>query len=98
MDAGDQVDEEVAAEAFAVIGVAPPAEEAHGIEGALGSVAEESVPVDSFFAGIGRNVIDPGAARRIAVPIGVDGEDFAEFAGIVNFFGLGVKNGADALA
>src|ERR1035438_4103670 len=39
-----------------------------------------------------------GAAGRIAVPVCVDGEDFAEFAGIVNLFGFGVEDGADALA
>jgi hypothetical protein len=98
LDAGEQVDEEIAAEALAVVFVATPAEEANGIERDFGRVAEEGVPVDGFFAGVGRHGINPGAAGRIAVPVGVDGEDFAEFAGIVNFFGLGVEDGTDALA
>ena len=51
-----------------------------------------------LFAGVGRNGIDPGAAGRIAIPVSVDGEDFAELAGIVNLFGLGVEHGTDALA
>ena len=98
LNAGEQVNEEIAAEALAVVGEAAPAEEADGIEGDFGSVAEERVPVDGLFAGVGRNGIDPGAAGRIAVPVSVDGEDFAEFAGIVNLFGLGVEDGTDALA
>ena len=98
VDSGNQMDEEITAQAFAIIGVAAPAEEADGIEGALGRGAEEGVPVDGFFAGVGRNGLDPGAAGGIAVPVSVDGEDLAELAGIVNLFGFGVKDGADTLA
>ena len=92
------MDEEIATEAFAVVGEAAPAEEADGIEGALGCTVEESGPVDGLVTGIGWNGVNPGSARRVAVPVGVDGEDFAEFAGIVNLFGFGVEHGADALA
>src|SRR4029077_2697312 len=62
LNAREQVDEEIAAQALAVVFVAAPAEEANGIERDLGGVAEERVPIDSFLAGVRRNGIDPGAA------------------------------------
>src|SRR5208283_1242706 len=61
LDAREQVNEKIAAEALAVVSEAAPAEEADRIESLLGRVAEERVPVDGFFAGVGRNGIDPGA-------------------------------------
>src|SRR6266581_2783339 len=64
----------------------------------LGCAADESIPVNRFFAGVGRDGIDPGAAGRIAVPVRVDGKNFTELARIVNLFRLGVEDGADALA
>src|SRR5579862_1840364 len=62
VNAGNQVDEEIAAEAFAVVGKAAPTEEADGIEGVLGSADQERVPVNRLFAGVGRYGINPGAA------------------------------------
>ena len=93
-----QVDEEIAAESLAVVGEAAPAEESHGIEGVLGGAVDECVPVDGLRAGVGRNGIDPGAAGRIAIPVSIDGSDFAELAGIVNLLGFGVEDRTDALA
>src|ERR1700736_6236908 len=71
VNAGDQVNEKISSKAFAIIGVAAPAEEADGIESVLGRVSKKRIPIDSFFAGIGGNGIDPGAAGRIAVPVSV---------------------------
>ena len=98
LDAGEQVHEQISAESLAVVGEAAPAEEADGIEGELGRVAEEGIPVDGLFTGVGRNGIDPGAAGRVAIPVSVDGEDFAQFAGIVNLFRFRVEHGTHALA
>ena len=67
MDSGEQVHEKVAGQTFAVIGEAAPAEEARGVKGTLWRADQKLVPVDGFFAGIGGNGVDPGAARRIAI-------------------------------
>src|SRR5262249_53485096 len=80
MDAGKQVDEEIAAKSLSIISEAAPAEETLGIERTFWRVAQEGVPVDRFLAGVGRNRIDPGAGGRVAIPIGVNAEDLAEFA------------------
>src|SRR5438045_6757502 len=64
----------------------------------LGGAVDECVPVDGLRAGVGRNGIDPGAAGGIAIPVSVDGSDFAELAGIVNLLGFGVEDRTDALA
>ncbi len=82
------MNEQVAAESLAVVAEAAPAEETDGIVGALGGLAEEGVPVNRFFTGVGRNGIDPCAAGGVAVPVGIDGENFAELAGVVDFFAL----------
>src|SRR5579859_6323215 len=46
VNAGEQVDEEIAAESLAVVGEAAPAEEADGIEVVGRRAADESLPID----------------------------------------------------
>src|SRR5579862_5651169 len=77
VNAGEQVDEEIAAESLAVVGEAAPAEEADGIEVVGRRAADESLPIDGLRAGVRRNGINPGAAGRVAVPIRIDREDLA---------------------
>src|SRR5580658_361528 len=80
VDSGNQVNEQVAAQALAVVGEAAPAEKTYRIEGPLGSAAEKRVPVDRLLTRVGRNGINPSAAGAVAVPIGLDGGDLAELA------------------
>src|ERR1700685_1877614 len=77
---GNQMDEEITAQALAIVGKAAPAEEADGIEGTLGRIAEEGIPVDGFFAGVRRNGVCPGTAGSIGAPVGIDGEELTDFA------------------
>ena len=76
----EQVDEQVARDGRPVVGVVPPAEEADGIERALGRGAEEPVPVDRLGRGVGRQRVLPGADRRVAVVPRLDRVDRADGA------------------
>ena len=68
VDAGQQVDEQVARDGRAVVPVVPPAEEPRSAsKGRFGRVAEEAVPVDRLRRGVGRDRVLPGADGRVAV-------------------------------
>ena len=86
------------AKPFAVVGEAAPAEEACGVKGPLRRAHEKCVPVDGLLAGVGRNRINPGAARRVAIGRAFDEEHVAERARCVDFARLLVDDRADALA
>src|SRR5690606_19512620 len=98
MDPGEEVDEEVARDAGSVVAVVAPAEEADGFEGALGRATEEAVPVDVLGGGVGRDGVLPRADGGIAVEVDVDVVELADDAGGEELLGLGVDDGADALA
>src|SRR5580704_8146364 len=69
VDSGNQVNEQIAAEALAVVGEAAPAEKARGIERPRRRSAKKCIPVDCLLAGVGRNGINPRSAGTVAVPI-----------------------------
>src|SRR5262249_15638623 len=94
----DQVNEQISCKALAIVGEAAPAKEPRRIKRPLRRVAEESVPVDGLLAGVGRNWINPRAARGITIPVGIDVENVAQFSGVVDFLCFRVEDGADALA
>src|SRR5580704_14464259 len=77
VDSGNQVNEQIAAEALAVVGEAAPAEKARGIERPLRRSAKKCIPVDCLLAGVGRNGINPRSAGTVAVPICLDRGDLA---------------------
>src|SRR5579863_4513232 len=58
----EQVNEQVAGQTFAVVGVAAPAEKACRVERPFGRAYQECIPVDGLLARIGRNSIHPCAA------------------------------------
>src|SRR5208337_4297256 len=68
VNAGEQVNEQVARQTGPVILVAAPPEKSRRIEGALGSTVEPGVPVDGLLAGVRRNRIYPGPAVGVPVP------------------------------
>src|SRR5712671_5726934 len=90
--------EEIAGQAFAVVLETAPAEETDRVERPFQRAIEESVPVNRLFACIRRNGVNPGAAGAVAVPESFDGRDFSQLAGVVDLFGFGVEDRADALA
>src|SRR6266700_8107643 len=92
------MNKKISGEAFAVVSETAPAEKPLGTECTLGRAVQERIPVNGLFAGIRRNGIYPGAAWRIAVPVGLNVADVAEPAGVVNLLGLRVDDGRDALA
>src|SRR5580693_3038073 len=98
VDSGNQVNEQVAAQALAVVGEAAPAEKTHRIERPLGRAAKKRGPVDRFLTGVWRDGINPGPAGAVAVPIRLDRGHLAELARVVDLFGFGIKNRANALA
>src|SRR5207247_3874706 len=53
---------------------------------------------DGLLARVGWNGIDPCAAWRVTVPIGYDGINITELAGVVEFLALRVHNGRHSLA
>src|SRR6516162_9950744 len=89
VNAGDQMHKQVASQTFAIIAKAAPAEETDGIKGPLERTVDKGAPVDGLLAGIGGNRIHPGAARVVAVPIGLDRGYVAEFARVVDLLGFG---------
>src|SRR5260370_6509661 len=98
MNTRDCVDKEVSWQTFSVVGKTSPAEEPFRAERTLGRAIQECVPVDGLLARVRRNGIDPGPARRIAVPVGLNVTHLTELARIINFLSLGINNGADSLA
>src|SRR5438309_8875204 len=92
------MNKKISGEAFAVVSETAPAEKSLGTECALGRTVQERIPVNGLFTGIRRNGIYPGAARRIAVPMGLNVTDVAEPAGVVNLLGLRVDDGRHTLA
>ena len=78
----EQVDEEVAGDAGAVVAVIAPAEEADRLEGPLGRAAEEAVPIDVGGRGVGRDGILPGADGGVAVEPGFHHVELADGAGL----------------
>src|SRR5437667_4865450 len=92
------MDEKVSRQAFSVVRKTTPAEKSFRAERTFGRAIEECIPVNSLLARVRRNGIDPGSARRIAVPMGLDMTHLAELARIINFLSLGINNGADPLA
>ena len=80
VDAGEQVDEEIARDGRAVIPVVPPAEEPDRVERPLGRLAQEAVPVDRLGGGVGRDRVLPGADVGVAVVPRLDGVHLADGA------------------
>src|SRR5437763_14613473 len=87
-----EVDEQIACEAFAVIGETAPAEKPHWIELPLGRVPEESIPIDGLLARIRRNWVDPRAAWRVAVPVTLNVIHLAEFPAVEEILRLRIND------
>ena len=68
MHAAEQVNEQVAGDAGAVIAIVTPAEQAHRLEGHFGGAPQEAIPIHGLLGGVRRNGILPGAESGIAVP------------------------------
>ena len=98
MGAAEEVDEEVAGDSAAVGLPFAPLEEVLGVPGNFGGGAEEAWPVAGLGAGVERDGVVPGADGGVAVPAGGDHVEFADGSGGKQFLGLGVDDGADALA
>ena len=96
--AAEEMDEEIAGHAAAVGLPFAPLEEVLGVPWDFGGGAEEARPVAGFGAGVGRNGVVPGADGGVAVPAGGDHVELADGAGGEELLGLGVDDGADALA
>ncbi len=98
VSAAEEVNEEVACDSAAVGLPFAPLEEVLGVPWNFGGGAEETRPVAGFGAGVERDGVVPGADGGVAVPVGGDHVEFADGSGRQEFFGLGVDDGADALA
>src|SRR5262249_57811203 len=98
MDAREQMHEQVARYAGAVVAIIAPAEQTHGLEWPLRRAAEEPVPIDRLRRRVGWNRILPGAERRVAVDPGLDEIQFAKRAGANQIPRLGVHDRAGVLA
>ena len=96
--AAEEMDEEVAGDAAGVVLPFAPLEEALGVPGDFGGGAQEARPVAGGGGGVERDGVVPGADGGVAVPAGGDHVELADGSGGEEFFGLGVDDGADALA
>src|ERR1700746_13439 len=67
MNPGNQVNKEVAGQAFAVVREATPAEKSDWVKRPLWRSVQKGVPVDRLFVCVRRNGVDPGAAGAVAV-------------------------------
>ena len=67
VNAGEEMNEEIAGNAGAVGSIVSPAEQANGLEGALGRAAEELIPIDGF---AGRRRAEWYIAKRRATSCG----------------------------
>ena len=61
VNAGEEMNEEIAGNAVPIGTIVSPAEQADRLERALGRAAEELIPINSFGGGVGRNGILPSA-------------------------------------
>ena len=98
VNAGQQVDEQIAGDGRAVIPVVPPAEEPDRVERAAWGLAQEAVPVDRLRRSVGRDRVLPGADIRVAVVPRLDGVHLAERARADQLLDLVVENRAGVLA
>src|SRR6516164_4124563 len=93
MNSGNQMHKKISGQAFPIILKASPAKKSHRIEGTLRRTIQEGSPVNRLLAGVRRNRVDPSSARGVSVPIGFNRTHLAEFPGVIDFLGSGVKNG-----
>jgi hypothetical protein len=98
MDAGEEVHEQIARNAGAVVAIVAPAEEADRIERTLRRAPEKTVPIDRLRRRVGRNRVLPSAERRVAVDPRFDQIHVADRAGAKQIARLGVDNRAGVLA
>ncbi len=96
--AAEEMHEEIAGDAGGVVLPLAPLEEALGGERDFGGCAFEARPIAGFGGGVERDGVVPGADGGVAVPAGGDHVELADGAGGEELFGLGVDDGADALA
>src|SRR5207244_7997042 len=88
MDARQQVDVLIARDACSVVPPVAELEEAHGVKGELGRVAQITLPVDRLGRGVRRDGIFPGADGvgpvNLALDV-VDGPDLATVNPLLSF-------------
>ncbi len=92
------MDEQIAGQAFAVIGEAAPAEESRRVKRPLRRAHQKSIPVDGLLAGVRRNRINPCATRRVAVRRSLDVEHVAKRPRRIDSPRLLIDDGTHALA
>ncbi len=92
------MDEEIAGDAGAVVLVEPPAEEARRLEGPLGRMAQETVPVDRLGRRVLRDRPVERAHHRVAVRPALDQVHLADRPRGEQLARLRVDERADALA
>lgn len=97
VDAGEEVDEEVARDAGAVVLIVAPTEEADGLKGALGRGADELVPIDGAGRGVVGDDVLPGTEGGVAIIEGFDHSDLSDLAFLDDFAQAGVEDVANAL-
>ena len=93
----EQMDEQVARHACAVVLVVPPAEQADGVKRPLRRRAQKPIPVDVGRGGIRRNRVLPGPDGRVAIPPRLHQIQLADRARGQQFLGLGVDDARNAL-
>jgi hypothetical protein len=98
MNAGEEVDEEVAGYAGPIVPVAAPPEEPLRIEGTRRRVAEKAIPSDGLRGSVRRDRVLPRPDRRIAVVGGLDQVHPPDGAGPVQLPRLVVEHGTGMLA
>src|SRR5207249_3491850 len=98
MHATEQMHEQIAGHAGAIIAVIAPSEKAHGFKRHFGRAAQETIPVDGVGRSVGRNGILPCADSGITVPPGFHHIQLADGAAPVELLRFLIHNGTDALA
>jgi len=78
VQAGKQVNEEIAGDARSVIAITAPAEKAVGVPICFWSAALEGIPIAGVGVGVGWNGIFPSAGGGVAIPPGFDHIELAD--------------------
>src|ERR1700733_13960516 len=86
------MNEQISAQAFAIVGKAAPAEEAGGIEGTLRRWPQKGFPVDRCFRSIWWNRVFPSASGRVAIGIAFNRIYLPKPSRVVDLFALGEED------
>ena len=98
MDAREEMHEQIAGNARAVVAIIAPAEQPHRLERPLWRVADEAIPIDRLGRRIERQRVLPRAQRGVAIDPGLHQRQAADGPGAVQLARLRIHDRADALA